>query len=125
QLLRCHPASERAFQQIMQMQYWSGNRSEALYQYERCVCALREDLGVAPGHKTQGLYEQIREDKLHASVISQAIIIPSCATTTSLSDVLSQLKQFQITLANMQQQLQLNIHLVEGCLSEPDRIQPR
>ena len=37
-----------------------GRRSEALQAYQECVCALREELDVAPAPETTALYEQMR-----------------------------------------------------------------
>ena len=57
-------AREHTHQRLMRLHYLAGNRTGALRQYERCVIALREELGVKPAKKTTELYEQIRADSM-------------------------------------------------------------
>jgi DNA-binding SARP family transcriptional activator len=61
--LRCDPAREQTYQRLMVLHYRSGNRTEALRQYQRCVAALRQELDVEPAERTVELYEQIRADR--------------------------------------------------------------
>jgi DNA-binding SARP family transcriptional activator len=51
----------------MRMAYLAGDRTGALRQYERCVQALQEELGVRPGRRTEELYRMVREDALGIS----------------------------------------------------------
>ena len=62
--LRCDPAREQTHQRLMVLHYLTGNRTEALRQYQRCVAALRQELDVEPAGRTVELYEQIRADQL-------------------------------------------------------------
>ena len=62
QILRHDHAYERAHRQIMRLYSMSGDRTQALHQYERCVKALHDELGVEPSARTNQLYEQIQLD---------------------------------------------------------------
>lgn len=58
-LLAHDPAHERAHWRVMRLHHKSGNRSDALRQFEKCRTALDEELGVSPGRLTLELYEEI------------------------------------------------------------------
>ena len=62
-ILRVDHARERAHWRLMRLHSLLGDRTAALRQYQRCVAALREELGVAPAGRTQLLYQQIRADR--------------------------------------------------------------
>jgi DNA-binding SARP family transcriptional activator len=47
-ILRCEGARERTHRRLMRLHYLTGDRTAALRQYERCVHALDQDLGVKP-----------------------------------------------------------------------------
>jgi DNA-binding transcriptional activator of the SARP family len=72
-MLKHDPAHERTHIRIMRMQYISGNRSEALRQYERCSVALRNELNVEPGLLAQHAYQQIA----HNSSVKMLQLDPS------------------------------------------------
>ena len=61
-ILRCDRAHETAHQHLMQLLYLSGDRAGALRQYDNCVTALKEELGVQPSEHIRLLYQQICED---------------------------------------------------------------
>jgi len=63
-LLHYDRAYERAHREMMRLYYFSGDRTRALRQFERCVAALRDELAIAPAARTVELYEQIRADRL-------------------------------------------------------------
>jgi DNA-binding SARP family transcriptional activator len=63
-ILRQDRAFERAHRQIMRLYFLSGDRAQALRQYELCAAALTEELSVAPSKLTTQLYERIRADGL-------------------------------------------------------------
>ncbi len=63
-VLRHEPARERTHRRLMRFHYLSGDRTSALRQYDRCVLALRQELGVRPARRTTALYERIREDQV-------------------------------------------------------------
>lgn len=58
-LLEYDRAHEGAHQKAMRLYHRAGDRVAALRQFEKCREALREELGVGPGHHTRALYEEI------------------------------------------------------------------
>ena len=63
-ILRYDPARERTHRQLMHLYSLAGDRTSALRQYERCVQALKQELGVKPERKTVELYERIKSDQM-------------------------------------------------------------
>ena len=63
-VLRHEPARERTHRRLMRVHYLSGDRTSALRQYDRCVVALEQELGVKAAGRTTALYERIREDQV-------------------------------------------------------------
>lgn len=59
QVLALDAANERAHQHLMFCYHASGDRAAALKQYQACVRALRDELGVTPTPETVALYEEI------------------------------------------------------------------
>lgn len=55
---------EAAHRRLMRLLALTDRRGQALIQYELCERALREELGVEPGHETVALYERIRDETL-------------------------------------------------------------
>jgi DNA-binding SARP family transcriptional activator len=66
-ILRYDRARERTHWQMMRLHYLAGDRTGALRQYERCVQALHQELGVEPSRQTNALYEHIRDDRLRSN----------------------------------------------------------
>lgn len=62
--LRHDAARERTHRRLIRLYYLSGDRISALRQYDRCLVALRQELGVKPARRTMALYERIREDQV-------------------------------------------------------------
>jgi len=60
--LELEPWHEEAHRALMRLLALSGQRSEALAQYEACRRILKEELDVEPGAETVRLYEQIRDE---------------------------------------------------------------
>ena len=115
-ILRHDRARECTHQRLMRLQYLAGDRAAALRQYQRCVTALDEELGVQPAEGTVVLYEQIRAGRLGGRAG-----VPVCPTETdpstgALVDVLSRLKRLEAVLGDLQQQVQQNIGVVEQFL---------
>lgn len=110
-ILRYDRASERTYRQLMHLQYMAGDRTGALRQYERCVTALDEELGVKPERCTTALYEQIRDDRLRET--DPVDDHPASVAATSLPEVLGRLKQLQLVLAAVQNRVQRDIKAVE------------
>ena len=63
EILRHDRAQERTHRRLMRLYYMTGNRTAALRQYQACVDALDEELGVGPAQSTQHLYQQICNDQ--------------------------------------------------------------
>jgi DNA-binding SARP family transcriptional activator len=62
--LELEPWKEEAHQQLMRCLACSGERSEALTQFEHCRRALQKELGVQPSQETFMLYQQINQGEL-------------------------------------------------------------
>lgn len=62
--LTMEPWGEEAYQQLMRALAFSGQRSAALEQYQRCARILKTELGVEPAASAAALYERIRDEKL-------------------------------------------------------------
>lgn len=66
QLLTLQPWHEEAHQQLMLALAYTGQRTTALAQFERCRVILQRELGVQPASATQTIFEQIRMGTLPA-----------------------------------------------------------
>ena len=110
-ILRYDRASERTYRRLMHLQYMAGDRTGALRQYERCVAALDEELGVKPERRTKALYENIRADGIEkaASGVGQPASVPGA----TLPEVLGRLKKLQMILGAVQKRVQRDIQSVE------------
>ncbi|HEU0177928.1 MAG TPA: bacterial transcriptional activator domain-containing protein [Blastocatellia bacterium] len=118
-LLRHDPASERTHQRMMRIQYITGDRTEALRQYERCVAALRDELGVIPAGATTALYERIRADDLDPiETTPDTNWYPPDAP--SMPAFLNRLKQIYLTLTGLQKEVRQEIERVEQFLGGSD-----
>ncbi|MCB0112180.1 MAG: hypothetical protein KDE53_39930, partial [Caldilineaceae bacterium] len=58
--VRMEPWREEAHRQTMRLLLYSGQRSAALAQYQRCVQILEEELGVPPAAETETLFQLIQ-----------------------------------------------------------------
>ena len=118
QILRHDHAYERAHRQLMRLYALSGDRTQALHQYQRCVNALQVELGVEPSARTRQLYDQIQADTFVASSLARERAIttsPEAALTPE--DVLIRLQQFSSTLKSMESQIQQEIAALEAILA--------
>src|SRR6185369_5282366 len=116
-ILNYDRASERTHRRLMRMQYMAGDRTAALRQYERCVAALDEDLGVKPDERTIELYQQIRLGELEGG--STATITrwaPTEAPTTVLTEIADHLGELQRNLSHVLQQAYQDIKDMEHSL---------
>jgi DNA-binding SARP family transcriptional activator len=95
-------ASERTHQRLMQLQYMAGDRTAALRQYERCVTALHEDLGVKPDKRTVALYEKIRSGEPgYQSSLIQPVSTSSMPTAFMVANVIGRLEDLELKLVNI------------------------
>lgn len=101
-ILNYDRASERTHRRLMQLQYMAGDRTAALRQYERCVIALDEDLGVKPDKRTVQLYEKIRsgEPELHSD-LTQSPSTSTLPTASMLSNIIGRLEDVELTLVDI------------------------
>ncbi|MCJ7548391.1 MAG: bacterial transcriptional activator domain-containing protein, partial [Anaerolineae bacterium] len=60
QALALEPARETFHQQLMRAYALSGERSQALAQYDVCKAALREELDTVPSYETRDLWDRIK-----------------------------------------------------------------
>jgi DNA-binding SARP family transcriptional activator len=116
-ILNYDRASERTHRRLMRLQYLSGDRTAALRQYERCVAAFDQDLGVKPDKRTVELYQQIRSGEVDA-VTSKAIApwAPTEAPTAVLTEIADHLGELQRNLSNVLQQAYQDIKNMEHAL---------
>jgi DNA-binding SARP family transcriptional activator len=114
-ILRYDRASERTYRRLMRLQYHGGDRTGALRQYQRCVVALREELGVKPERRTQQLHEQIKADSL-TSRRTPADVELAVDSINSLPAVLDRLKRLHSVLTSVRRRLQRDIGAVEQAL---------
>jgi DNA-binding SARP family transcriptional activator len=114
-ILRYDRARECTHRRLMRLYYLAGDRTSALRQYERCVTALHEELGVRPAKLTVELYEQIRRDNLTGPLTpaAQAQSVYAPEVETSLPDAVQRLKELHLLLTEIQRQVQQEIKTVE------------
>ncbi len=112
-ILRYDRARERTHRRLMRLHCLGGNRTAALRQYQHCVAALDEELGVKPAKRTTALYEQIRTDQFGGPA---PILAEVNAATSPLPEVLEHLKYLQAVLVNVQSQVHQYIQAVELAL---------
>jgi DNA-binding SARP family transcriptional activator len=115
-ILHYDRASERTHQRLMQLQYMAGDRTAALRQYERCVIALNEDLGVKPDKRTVALYEKIRsgEPEQPVNLTQPASPTPSASM---LTNVIDRLEALELSLVDMRRNVRQDIKHIELVLN--------
>ncbi len=107
-------ARERTHRRMMRLYYLLGDRAEALRQYERCAAALEEELGISPSKSTQALFRQIQADQLDEQTTRLVEIVSSPEIPApQLLEVLDHLSYLQRSLADLQNQVQQSIQMVE------------
>jgi DNA-binding SARP family transcriptional activator len=103
-ILYCDRASERTHRRLMQLQYMAGDRTGALRQYDRCVIALDEDLGVKPDKRTVTLYQKIRSGEAERPANAPRSRLNAIKPTSStLTEVMGRLEDLQVSLADVRQ----------------------
>ena len=101
-ILNYDRASERTHRRLMKLQYKAGDRTAALRQYERCVIALDEDLGVKPDKRTVALYEKIRSGEPELQIpLTQLASTSTMPTVSMLANVIGRLEDLELTLVNI------------------------
>jgi len=105
EILRRDRAYELAHRRMMRLYFMAGDRTQAIRQYERCVAALREELGLEPSARTLQLYEQIKADRLHLPAPSLPEL-EAWSTPLALKSTVERLDQFAETLTQLNSQIQ-------------------
>jgi DNA-binding SARP family transcriptional activator len=104
-------AFERAHRRLMRLFYNNGNRTAALRQYEKCVQALNDELGVKPAQRTVELAAFMQGDL--STIHSQ----PDLAVSDQiLNPLLVRLHALQADLNQIQTQISTNIQGFQSIL---------
>lgn len=114
EVLRYDRAREETHRRLMRLYCLAGDRTAALRQYDRCVAALDEELGVCPTEYTMALREQIRVEALGAVVAEPH----ESGFGPTLRESLTSMRQIQGVLSDMQQRVQQHISAVEHALRQ-------
>jgi len=118
QILRHDHAYERAHRQLMRLYALSGDRTQALHQYQRCINTLQVELGVEPSARTRQLYDQIQADTFVPPLFGrEKVTSTSLEDDPTLEDVLNRLQQFSTTLKSMENQIEQEISALENTLA--------
>jgi len=118
QILRQDHAYERAHRQMMRLYSMSGNRTQALHQYQRCDDALRNELGVEPSAGTKQLYEQIQSDTFMPTLFAlKRVDSDKVEVAPAFEDVLNRLEQLSLTLKRLETQVQEEIIALENMIA--------
>jgi DNA-binding SARP family transcriptional activator len=118
-ILRHDPAQERTHRQLMRLHYAAGDRTAALRQYDRCVVALQEELGVAPEKRTISLYEKIKTEQTEQADSAENNLSLAFHEPAAGPDIVSHLKLLQRILGAVQRRIQRDITAFEA--SKPKR----
>ncbi len=109
-------ARESTHRRLMRLYYRAGDRTAALRQYDHCVAALNEELGVKPSRLTVEVYNQIRLDEFHAVVTPAAV--GTNGDSSVIPRVIDHLKHLRQMLIKIQGQVQNDIKAVEQALDK-------
>jgi DNA-binding SARP family transcriptional activator len=115
-ILKLDQARERTHRCLMRIYYASGDRTEALRQYDRCLAILKKELDVGPSEQTVALYHQIQNEALGDSQRPVAALLPP-PPAEALQDNLAHLLELETALSNARQQVRLQIQNLEALLS--------
>jgi DNA-binding SARP family transcriptional activator len=108
EILRHDHAYERTHRQLMRLYFMTGNRTRALYQYERCVQALRDELGVEPSESTKQLYAEIRSDRFSPQAFPEEkeAAKTKVRTVPALRNMLHRLNEVSVALNALEHKIQ-------------------
>jgi DNA-binding SARP family transcriptional activator len=113
-ILACDRAREHTHRRLMRIYYLAGDRTSALRQYDRCVAALKEELGVKPARKTFQLFAQIRSDRLETVYPLSAPADSQGAPISQICEALGRLRQVKTALVDSHRQIKHDIQALEG-----------
>ena len=112
-VLRKDRARERTHRRLMRLAHLAGDRTGALRQYQRCVLALEEELGVKPAERTEDLYRAILADSLGQAELTLTPVSPS-----HLARVAGRLSRLRSILAQVREHVSEDLEVLERALSE-------
>lgn len=112
-ILACDRAREHTHRRLMRIYYLAGDRTSALRQYDRCVAALNEELGVKPARKTSQLFEQIRSDRLEPTDPLSGSANLQGAPVSPICEALGRLRQVKTALVDFHRQIKHDIQALE------------
>lgn len=118
--LRHDQARERTHRRIMRLLYLSGDRTEALRQYEKCAAILDEELGVSPAEQTKALYKQIKADHLETMSSIAKFPVLDRKKPYSKQKMMEHLDQIQTILTDTQRQALREIEAIKTLLRADD-----
>jgi hypothetical protein len=95
----------------------AGDRVGALRQYERCVTALKEELGVKPSRQTLELHERICADDFQEQVRTHVPSSTSDPSPASRRDLLSRLRSVRKALSSLRNKLEDDISTLDNLLN--------
>ena len=119
-ILDCERARERTHRRLMRLHYQAGDRTAALRQYELCVSALDQELGVGPGRRTEALCQQIKMDEPNPATLKQAEAGGQPLAATSPQILVPRLKRIHRLLAEMQHEIYRDIQAAELAMHSQD-----
>lgn len=109
-ILEMDPLREEVHREVMRLCLESGQRSQALRQYESCRAVLKAELGISPMDETKQLYYSILESQDPAGLPpigpgDEALLLPA---------VLRQFRLAREALDQAQEQFRLAMEQLEG-----------
>lgn len=111
QILNVDAAREKTHRCLMKLYYLSGDRTNALRQFEHCVEVLEKELQVGPSQDTIELDASIRSDQLRMPARRRR--------PTTQPALISSLNQFRRRLSESHQQVSQEIEaIIENLLNE-------
>jgi DNA-binding SARP family transcriptional activator len=118
-LLNRDKVRERSYVRMMRLQYLAGDRAGAIRQFQRCVAALQEELGIKPSRRTCEVYERIRADQLDL-VPSRPAAPEAAASEGRVSPALMpDLRELKSQLLMLQDHVQFQIQRIDEALGSP------
>jgi DNA-binding SARP family transcriptional activator len=112
-ILSCDRAREHAHRRLMRIYYMAGDRTSALRQYDRCVAALKEELGVKPARTTSHLLEQIRSDRVETVYPPSLSGDSQGAPVSQIREALGRLRKVKTALVDSHRQIKHDIQALE------------
>jgi DNA-binding SARP family transcriptional activator len=112
--LRFERARECTHQRLMRLRYLSGDRTAALRQYQSCVTALQEELGVQPAGGTLALRQQIEMDVIEdlAPSSTNPCLSPR-DPSQAVDQMIQNLNRLSSLLGQMQHQVEQDLKFIE------------